>query len=75
MMGILIMLLISAVISLLVFIKLVLDLDKRIAKLERKIDVMQYQIDEVLYDIDIVNQNVLNNYGLLNQMKDKKTIK
>ena len=48
-----------------------LDLDKRIAKLEREIDIIQYQIDDVLHDIDIVNQNVLNNYGLLNQMKDK----
>lgn len=70
-MKILTILLVLAVISLIVFIKLVLDLDKRIAKLERKIDVMQYFVDEVLHDIDIVNQNVLNNYGLLNQMKDE----
>lgn len=70
-MKILTILLVLAVISLIVFIKLVLDLDKRIAKLERKIDVMQYLVDEVLHDIDIVHQNVLNNYGLLNQMKDK----
>lgn len=70
-MKILTILLVLAVISLIVFIKLVLDLDKRIAKLERKIDVMQYLVDEVLHDIDIVNQNVLNNYGLLSQMKDK----
>lgn len=70
-MKILTILLVLAVISLIVFIKLVLDLDKRIAKLERKIDVMQYLVDEVLHDINIVNQNVLNNYGLLNQMKDE----
>ena len=70
-MRILSILLVLAVISLIVFIKLVLDLDKRIAKLERKIDVMQYLVDEVLHDIDIVHQNVLNNCGLLNQMKDK----
>lgn len=70
-MKILTVLLVLAVISLIVFIKLVLDLDKRIAKLERKIDVMQYLVDEVLHDIDIVNQNVCNNYGLLNQMKDE----
>ena len=70
-MRILTILLVLAVISLIVFIKLVLDLDKRIAKLERKIDVMQYFVDDVLHDIDIVNQNVLNNYGLLNQMKDE----
>ena len=61
---ILIILLILAVINLIVFIKLVLDLDKQIAKLERKIDVMQYLVDEVLHDIDIVNQNVCNNCGL-----------
>ena len=71
-MRILTILLVLAVISLIVFIKLVLDLDKRIAKLEREIDIIQYQTDDVLHDIDIVNQNVLNNYGLLNQMKDKK---
>ena len=70
-MRILTILLVLAVISLIVFIKLVLDLDKRIAKLERKIDVMQYLVDEVLHDIDIVNQNVCNNCGLLSQMKDK----
>ena len=70
-MRILSILLALAVISLIVFIKLVLDLDKRIAKLERKIDVMQYLVDEVLHDIDIVNQNVCNNCGLLNQMKDE----
>lgn len=70
-MKILTILLVLAVISLIVFIKLVLDLDKRIAKLERKIDVMQYLVDEVLHDIDIVNQNTLNTYGLLNQMKDE----
>lgn len=70
-MRILSILLVLAVISLVVFIKLVLDLDKRIAKLERKIDVMQYLVDEVLHDIDIVNQNVCNNCGLLSQMKDE----
>lgn len=70
-MRILTILLVLAVISLIVFIKLVLDLDKRIAKLERKIDVMQYLVDEVLHDIYIVNQNVCNNCGLLSQMKDK----
>lgn len=70
-MKILTVLLVLAVISLIVFIKVVLDLDKRIAKLERKIDVMQYLVDEVLHDIDVVNQNVCNNCGLLNQMKDE----
>lgn len=70
-MKILTVLLVLVVISLIVFIKLVLDLDKRIAKLEREIDVTQYLVDEVLHDIDIVYQNICNNCGLLNQMKDK----
>ena len=60
MMEILIILLIFAVISLLVVIKLVIDLDKRIAKLERKIDNVQVQIEETLWAIGTVNQNVLN---------------
>ena len=59
-MRILTILLVLAVISLIVFIKLVLDLDKRIAKLERKIDNVQVQIEETLWAIDTVNQNVLN---------------
>ena len=59
-MGILIILLVLVVISLIVFIKLVLDLDKRIAKLERKIDNVQVQIEEALWAIGTVNQNVLN---------------
>ena len=71
MIEILIILLILSVISLLVFIKLVIDLDKRIVKLERKIANIQYQTDDVLCDINIVNQNVLNTYGLLSQMKDE----
>ena len=70
-MRILTVLLVLAVISLIVFIKLVLDLDKRIAKLERKINNIQYQVEGALWDINTMNQNVLNTYGLLSQMKDK----
>ena len=70
-MEILIILLILAVISLLVLIKLVIDLGKRIAELEKKISNLQYQTEDVLNDISIVNQNMLNTYGLLSQMKDE----
>ena len=60
-----------AVISLLVLIKLVIDLGKRIAELEKTISNLQYQTDDVLNNISIVNQNMLNTYGLLSQMKDE----
>ena len=60
-----------AVISLLVFIKLVIDLDKRIAELERQIANIQYQTDDVLHDINIMNQNVCDTYGLLCRTKDE----
>lgn len=46
-------------------------LKKLIDKLEKKIDILQYQADDVLHDINIVNENVLNAYGLLGEMKDK----
>ena len=46
-------------------------LNKLIDKLEKKIDTLQYQTDGVLHDINIVNENVLNAYGLLGEMKDK----
>lgn len=70
-MVILIILLILSVISLLVFIKLVIDLDKRIAELERKISNLQYQTDDVLNDISIMNQNVCDTYCLLCRTKDE----
>lgn len=57
-MKILTILLVLAVISLIVFIKLVLDLDKRIAELERQIANIRYQTDDALNDIKIMNQNV-----------------
>ena len=46
-------------------------LRKLIDKLEKKIDTLQYQTDDVLHDINIVNENVLNAYGLFGEMKDK----
>ena len=39
--------------------------------LEEKISSIQYQIDDVLCDINIVNQNVLNTYGALQQLRDE----
>ena len=44
---------------------------KLIDKLEKRIDTLQYQTDDILHDVNIVNQNVLNAYGLLCEMKDK----
>ena len=37
----------------------------------KKIDSIQYQIDDVLCDINIVNNNVLNAYGALQQLRDE----
>ena len=47
------------------------NLNKHINELEKKIDTLQYQTDDVLRDINIVNENVLNTYGLLNEMKNE----
>ena len=44
---------------------------KLIDKLEKRIDTLQYKTDDVLHDINIVNENVLNAYGLFGEMKDK----
>ena len=44
------------------------NLNKHIDELEKKIDTLQYQIDDVLCDINIVNENVLNTYGLLSRI-------
>ena len=46
-------------------------LNKRIDKLENKIGFLQWQIDDVLHDINIVNENVSNVYGLLDELTDK----
>ena len=44
---------------------------KLIDKLDKRIDTLQYKTDDVLHDINIVNENVLNAYRLLSEMKDK----
>ena len=44
---------------------------KLIDKLDKRIDTLQYKTDDVLHDINIVNENVLNGYGLFGEMKDK----
>ena len=71
MMNILVILLALSVLSICVFMKCITDLSKRIVELEKKIDNVQYQTDDVLCDINIVNQNVLNTYGLLSEMKNE----
>ena len=54
-----------------IFMKYVTALHERIDALEKKIDNIQYQTEDILCDIDIVNQNVLNTYGLLSEMKNE----
>ena len=71
MMDILVILLALSVLNICVFMKCITDLSKRIDELEKKIDNIQYQTDDVLRDINIVNENVLNTYGLLNEMKNE----
>ena len=71
MIEVLIILIILLFSSIFLFVIYMNHLNKRIDKLEPKIEILQYQIDDVLYDINIVNENVLNAYGLLGEMKDK----
>ena len=52
-------------------VRYMIYLKKLIDKLEKKIDILQYQTDDVLHDINIVNENVLNAYGLFGERKDK----
>ena len=66
MIEMLIILLTLSLIGICVFVKCMTNLNKHIDELEKKIDTLQYQIDDVLHDINIVNENVLNTYGLLN---------
>ena len=47
------------------------NLNKHIDELEKKIDTLQYQTDDVLCDINIVNENVLNTYGLLSRIANE----
>ena len=69
MMDVLVILLALSVLSICVFMKCITDLSKRIDELEKKIDNLQYQTDDILCDINIVNENVLNTYGLLSRKK------
>ena len=71
MIDMLIILLTLSFINICVVAKCMTDLNKLIDKLEKKIDTLQWQTDDVLHDINIVNENVLNVYGLLGEMKDK----
>ena len=52
-------------------VRYMIYLKKLIDKLEKRIDTLQYKTDDVLNDINIVNENVLNAYGLFGEMKDK----
>ena len=72
MMEILIILLTLSVIGICVFVKCMTNLNKHIDELEKKIDTLQYQTDDVLCDINIVNENVLNTYGIVKQKGGKK---
>ena len=60
-----------SVIGICVFVKCMTNLNKHIDELEKKIDTLQYQTDDVLCDINIVNENVLNNYGLLSRIENE----
>ena len=71
MIEVLIILIILLFSSIFLFVIYMNHLNKRINKLEPKIEILQYQIDDVLHDINIVNENVLNAYRLLGEMKDK----
>lgn len=67
----LIVLLILSIFSIYVFMKCMIELCKRIDKLEKNISTIKYQTDDVLDYINTVNQNMVNIYGLLKEMKNK----
>lgn len=67
----LIVLLILSIFSMYVFMKCMIELCKHIDKLEKRVNTIKYQIDDVLDYINTVNQNMVNTYGLLSEMKDK----
>ena len=71
MMEILIVTLALSILGICIFMKCMTEIGKCIDELEKKIDNLQYQTDDVLCDINIVNENVLNTYGLLNRIEDK----
>ena len=68
MIEMLIILLTLSLIGICLFVKCMTNLNKHIDELEKKIDTLQYQLDDVLCDINIVNENVLNTYGLLSRI-------
>ena len=67
----LIVLLILSIFSMYVFMKCMIELCKRIDKLEKRVNTIKYQIDDVLDYINTVNQNMVNTYGLLKEIKDE----
>lgn len=67
----LIVLLILSIFSMYVFMKCMTELCKRIDKLEKRVNTIKYQIDDVLDYINTVNQNMVNTYGLLKEIKDE----
>ena len=67
----LIVLLILSIFSIYVFMKCMTELCKRIDILEKRVNTIKHQIDDVLDYINTVNQNMVNTYGLLSEMKDK----
>lgn len=71
MMDILVILLALSVLNICVFMKCVTNISKRIDELEKNIYNIQYQTEDILCNINIVNQNVLNTYGLLVERKNK----
>ena len=71
MMEIVIVTLALSVLGICIFMKCMTELSKRIDESEKKIDNLQYQTDDVLNYINTVNQNMVNTYGLLKEMKDK----
>ena len=72
MMEVLMILLAISIIGIWAFVVYMNHLNKRIYELGTKIDALQYQTDDVLHDINIMNENVLNNYGLLRRTENEK---
>ena len=70
-MEILIITLALSVLGICLFMKCMTELGKRIDELEKNINTIKYQIDDVLDYINTVNQNMVNTYGLLGEMKNK----
>lgn len=58
---------------LLLVMRWIIDAHESLNDVEKKINHIQHQIDYILCDNSIVNQNVLNTYGMLSEMKDKIT--